>query len=105
MTSVKFFGNGNNLSGFSVKGHSTESCEDEAGRLVCSAVSSAVYMAANTITEIIGDKAEIEINDALMVLKTENPKKETVTVLKGLKLHLEQLACQYSSSIKVYSEV
>lgn len=105
MTSVKFFSNGKKLTGFSVKGHSTISCEDEEGKLVCSAVSSAVYMAANTITEIIGDKADIDIDDALMVLRIQNPQEVTVTVLEGLKLHLEQLACQYGNSIKVNSEV
>ncbi len=91
--------------GFSVKGHSTMGCDDENGRLVCSAISSAAYMAANTVTEIIGDKADIEVEDGKMVLKALNPSDKTVAVLEGFKLHIEQLAEDYSNSIKIISEV
>ncbi|MBQ0083634.1 MAG: ribosomal-processing cysteine protease Prp [Clostridiales bacterium] len=105
MTSVEFFSNGKNLTGFSVKGHSSKSCDDFEGRLVCSAVSSAAYMAVNTVTDVIGDKADIEINDALMCVRVLNPSEKSVAVLEGLKLHIEQLACQYGNSIKVISEV
>ena len=105
MTSVRFFYDGDRMFGFSVKGHSTTGCDDENGRLVCSAISSAAYMAANTVTEIIGDKADIEVEDGKMVLKTLNPSDKTVAVLEGFKLHIEQLAEEYSNSIKIISEV
>ncbi len=105
MTSVSFFYDGDNLFGFSVKGHSTVNCDDENGRLVCSAISSAAYMAANTVTEIIGDKADIEVEDGKMVLKVLNPSDKTVAVLEGFKLHIEQLTEDYSNSIKIISEV
>ncbi len=105
MTSVKFFYDRSILNGFSVAGHSTVSCDDENGKLVCSAISSAAYLVANTVTEIIGDTAEIDLDDALMVLRVNKPSDKTVALLKGFKLHIEQLAVQYSNSIKVYSEV
>ena len=104
MTKVKFFLDGESIKGFSVKGHSTKNSADQNGKLVCSAVSSAAYMAANTILEVIGENAQVEVNDALMELMVENPSEDTKIVLKGFKLHIEQLAEQYSNNIKI-SEV
>ena len=105
MTEVRFFKTGKTIIGFSAIGHSTSGCGDEKGRLLCSAISSAVYMTANTITEIVGDKAEIEVDDGKMILKVKNPSDKTVAVLEGFKLHIEQLAKDYSNSIRIISEV
>ena len=90
----------NGIYGFSISGHSSQNCDDEIGKIVCSAVSSAAYMAANTITEIIGDKAEITVTDGFMTLSVKNPSKETVTVLMGLELHLKELSGQYSNNLR-----
>ncbi len=105
MTSVRFFYDGDVLNGFSISGHSTVNCDDEKGRLVCSAISSAAYMAANTVTEIVGDKADIKVSDGKMVLNVSNPSEKTVAVLEGFKFHIEQLTEDYSKSIKIISEV
>ena len=86
-------------------GHCTADSNDEQGRLVCAAVSSAAYMTANTITEIIGDKADIEVNDGEMVLSVKTPSDKTLAVLEGFKLHIQQLEEQYKGCIKVYLEV
>ena len=104
MTKVNFFLDGETIIGFSIKGHSTKNSADQNGKLVCSAVSSAAYMAANTILEVIGETAEVEVNDALMELKVKSLNENTQIVLKGFKLHIEQLAEQYSNNIKI-SEV
>ena len=105
MTSVKFFVNLGSLYGFEIKGHSSKNGDDENGKLVCAAVSSAAYLTANTITEILKAKTDIAVDDALMMVKVENPSKEVQNVLLGFKLHIEQLAEQYSKNIKIYSEV
>lgn len=105
MTTVKFSVNGSEVYGFTVSGHSTNNCGDENGRLVCSAVSSAAYMAANTITEVVKAKAQVEVKDAYMSLKLTTESKEAGVILKGFMLHMQQLAEQYSNNIKVYSEV
>ncbi len=105
MTKVRFFKSGEKLIGFSAIGHSTSGCADETGRLVCSAISSAAYMTANTITEIVGDKAEIDEADGKMIIKIKNPSDKSVAVLEGFKLHIEQLAKDYSNSITIISEV
>ena len=101
MTSVKFLADGKNLYGFEISGHSSFNCDDETGKIVCSAVSSAAYMTANTITEIIGDSADVKVDDALMYFKVNSPSDATVKVLKGLRLHLLELSGQYSSNIKI----
>lgn len=88
-----------------IEGHSTKNAEDSEGRLVCSAVSSAAYMAANTITEIAGDKAEIKVNDGEMFFKVSSPSEQAVTVLSGLKLHLNELSKQYGKRLSVITEV
>ena len=105
MTGVKFLAEKGKLIGFSVRGHSSLNCDDEQGKIVCAAVSSAVYMAANTILEIIGDKADVKVSDAEMVLKVTAPSEKTLAVLEGFKIHIEQLAEQYNTNIKIYSEV
>ena len=101
MTSVKFLADNKSIFGFEISGHSSMNCDDESGKIVCSAVSSAAYMAANTIIEIIGDKAEAEVSDALMHFEVKNPSDSSIKVLEGLKLHLTELSVQYSNNIKI----
>ena len=101
MTSVKFLADREMIYGFSLSGHCSVDGDDEIGRIVCAAVSSAAYMTANTITEVIGDKAEIEVSDALMCLKTDNPSDATLKVLEGFRLHIKELANQYSNNLKI----
>lgn len=101
MTSVKFLAD-KNLYGFEISGHSSRDCDDEFGKIVCAAVSSAAYMAANTVTEIIGDKADVEVDDGRMVFVCKEPSDATVKVLLGLKLHLTALSEDYSNNLKIY---
>ena len=102
MTSVKFLTDGKGPYGFEISGHSSVNCDDEIGRIVCAAVSSAAYMTANTVTDIIGDKADIKVDEAKMVFVCKKPSDATVKVLLGLKLHLISLANEYSNNIKIY---
>lgn len=104
MTTVKFFYDEKFLKGFIVSGHSSVSCNDQTGKIVCSAVSSAAYMAANTISEIVKAKSEVYVGDAEMRLMLNTPSDKTEIVLRGFKLHIEQLAEQYGNRIKI-SEV
>ncbi len=102
MTKVKFFAKN---AGFEISGHSSKDYNDEEGRIICSAVSSAAYMAANTIIEIVGDKTEAKVDEAQMWVKVSNPSEKTKTVLAGLQLHLSELAKEYPNNIQVISEV
>ena len=105
MTRVKFLSKNESLYGFEIKGHSSVDCNDDEGKIVGAAVSSAAYMTANTITEIIGDECEIDVSDALMCVKVINVSQKTTAVLEGLKLHLTELSKQYSKRIKITTEV
>ena len=102
MTSVKFLVDSKGIYGFTISGHSSVNCDDELGKIVCSAVSSAAYMAANTVTEIVKDTADAEVEDGFMNFKVKNPSDTTYKILDGLKLHLEELSEQYSKTIKIY---
>ena len=102
MTSVKFLADSKGLYGFEISGHCSADSDDETGKIVCSAVSSAAYMTANTITEIIGDSADAKVDEALMRFSVKKPSDASVKMLKGLKLHLEELSGQYSNNITIF---
>lgn len=85
------------LVGFRITGHS--GFADSGSDIVCSAISSAAYMAANTVTEVIKASAEIDINesDGGMLLRVFQ--KDAVAcrdILQGFKLHMLALEEQYS---------
>ena len=101
MTKVKFFADGRGLCGFEISGHCSSDGDDEIGKTVCAAVSSAAYMAANTVTKIIGDTANAVVEDAVMRFTVKNPSSYTVKVLEGLRLHLTELSGQYGDNIRI----
>ena len=88
------------LCGFDVNGHSgSAACGQD---IVCAAVSSAVYMAANTLTEVCGCHADIHQADGalrLTVAKADTDKAQQL--LQGLQLHLNELAAQYPQFIQI----
>ncbi|MBE6819028.1 MAG: ribosomal-processing cysteine protease Prp [Ruminococcaceae bacterium] len=98
MITVEFFESEGSLSGFEVKGHALFAAHGS--DIVCSAVSSAAIMAANTITEVFGDTPEIETEEGHLLLKGVKSQ-SSQGVLSGLKLHLEQLAQQYPEHVTV----
>ena len=99
MIRVKFFVGNRQLKGFQISGHAgfAENGED----IVCASVSSAAYMAANTVTDIIRADAEAAADDGAMTLLVNEPCERTETVLKGLELHLKELSKQYPENIKI----
>ena len=107
MTEVRFLFENDILVGFHLKGHSTSSATDDTGHLVCASISSAAYMTANTITEIVGAKAVAEVNEDVgeMFLEVKSDYEEAFPVLLGFKLHMEQLSNQFTNYIRIISEV
>ena len=105
MITVRFFGT-EPIGGFRITGHSD--ANPEGPEVICAGVSSAAYMTANTITEVIGVSPELSVDDGdmLLKLKTEHEALRCQEILQGLRLHLSSLAEQYPKYIKVtYSEV
>ena len=102
MITAEFFKAENGLlAGFCIKGHALYS--DTGSDIVCSAVSSAAYMAANTITEIIHADADVSVTEEGEMLLTiqEQDAERCSDILFGLKLHLAALEEQYPENMRV----
>ncbi len=92
---------GENGAGFTVQGHSGSA---QAGEdIVCAAVSSAVYMAANTVTEVLGLSPKLDVRDGFLSLALSDlAEAETARpILQGLQLHLAGLQEQYPDFIQI----
>lgn len=88
------------LCGFDVHGHSGSATVGN--DIICAAVSSAVYLVANTLTEVCGCRANITEADGKMQLVVDvadvNKAQE---VLRGLHIHLKGLVAQYPEFITI----
>ncbi len=89
--------------GFTLKGHSGYA---ESGRdTVCAAVSSAAYMAVNTVTEILGCALDAEVDDGYMRASLRSESEAAKDVFSGLMLHLTELSKEYPDFIRIITEV
>lgn len=101
MIEVKFFTDDGYICGFEFSGHSGSA---KAGQdIICASVSSAAYMTVNTVTDVIGLDAEIEVHDGFMSFLLHKNLPEAQQILQGLRLHLESLAKDYPKNIIVTS--
>ena len=100
MTTVSFLLRGKEIAGFDISGHTGLA---SAGQdILCAAISSAAYLTANTITEIIGVQADIEVADGGMKLLIPAGEEEKCRVtLRGLEIHLRQLSEQYPKGLRI----
>ena len=105
MTTVTFQRQGDLLLGFTVLGHSGYGQEGE--DIVCSAISSATIMTANTITEVLKINADVTDGDGILKVRISPDDAEKASaIMQGLLLHLNALEEQYSKYIKLkFSEV
>ena len=81
------------LIGFRIDGHAGAGTAGE--DIVCAAVSSAAYMAANTLTEVLSLPADITVEDGLMDLTITGDATAAQAILSGLRLHLTALHEEY----------
>ena len=102
MTKVVFYKKDEMLKGFLIKDHS--GYDEEGYDIVCSSISSAAYLTANTLTEIVGAKADIKVEEAYLKFILKDKFEEAQAHLKGLKLHLESIAGDYNSYISCKTE-
>ncbi len=86
---------------FTVRGHSDYA--EEGSDIVCAAVSSAAIMTVNTVTEILGEKGDVKVEDGF--LQFEASGKAARDIIMGLKLHLEGLSLEYPDYVTVTTEV
>lgn len=101
MIRAEFFAaEGGLLVGYHISGHSgyAESGQD----VICAFVSSAAYLTANTITEVMGVQAQAEAQDGdMLVMVGKNDAPRCRDALEGLKLHLLNTEEQYPEFINV----
>ena len=87
--------------GFAVNGHDTP--DDSGVSLLCAAVSSAVYLTVNAVTDIAEvHPLVLETADGLMTLRLR--REDAVRcrlLLEGLRLHVKALSADYPKIITV----
>lgn len=84
----------------SISGHAGY---DEAGRdIVCAAVTSALQLCANGVTEILGEAADVSVgeNEAAVTLPKQAGK-ASYAFLAALQLHLSLLREEYPDHIEI----
>ena len=96
-----------NNPGFGNKDDGRPGSGEEGNDIICAAVSSAAYMTANTVTEIIGVEAQVAAEEGYMLVRIPAKAARDCRVLfAGFKLHMLGLEEQYSENINVsYVEV
>ncbi len=105
MIKISFYSSSDYITGFSVKGHSGYS--DEGSDIVCAAVSSAVFMTVNMLTDIYMADANVSVSDdpqnPLISLKLNCDFENYQKIMQGLLEHLKSLADDYPEYIKLRS--
>ena len=104
--SVRFFRADGLYRGFSVSGH--DAVPDSAEySVLCAAVSSAVQLTCNTLTEIFGAPADaVQVRPAKheqneIALRLPEPDSVQSEILRGLHLHLQLLSEEYAGRLHI----
>lgn len=105
MTKISFYGKKGSFSGFLAKGHSSADENDTEGKLLCAAVSSAVYLTANSLTDVFDKACVISAEDGFFKLSVKEPDMISSKLIEGLYIHIKQLSEQYPSRIRIITEV
>ena len=101
MINIVFHLNSGMIYGYDISGHSGW---DEQGKdIICAAVSSAAYMTANTVTDIMHINAETFVDEGKMHIMINNMQdaKKAQIILQGFLLHVKELSNQYNDFIKI----
>ena len=100
MIAADFFKNESDmLTGFRVSGHA--GLADLGFDVCCASVSSAVMMAANTITEAFRLEADVEVGENEIRLDMKKPDENADKFLMGLLIHLYNLKDEFPGHIKL----
>lgn len=99
MIRAAFFLQGGKFNGFSVSGHAGYAGKGQ--DIVCAAVSSAVQLTANGITDILGRSADVRADGDAVTLKLGEYSDSAEAFIKALKLHLELLKEDYPQNIQI----
>ena len=103
MIRAEFFCRKQGFSGFSVSGHAGAAPEGS-GDVVCAAVSSAVYLTANAITDVLMVNAKVRAGqDGFLSLSVADGEQAVCQpFFRAPWIHLEQLSRQSPQNLKVF---
>lgn len=106
MIRIVFYQHGHKNYGFQATGHAGF---DEYGKdVVCAAVTSAIQMAANGITECLKQSAEVDVEENLVSFQLPQSCSSAcaISMLDALELHLTVLMQEYPKNLQItYLEV
>lgn len=81
------------FTGFEVSGHAGYG---EAGNdIVCSAVSSAVMLVCNTVTDFFGADADVTVEENRIILRLNSSDKPSEKLFESFHVHMENIAEAY----------
>ena len=99
MIRVVFTKKSGNFSKVSVSGHA--GYEDSGRDIVCAAVTSAVQLTANSITEVFETNAKVSVKAAEVVIDVSDFNATASKLMEALYLHLDILSQEYSDYIEI----
>lgn len=99
MIRAEFYESNGVPSGFIISGHADYA--NSGHDIVCAAVSSAVQLSANIITEGFCKKADVSARGSTVECRILDEDKASASVLKMLKIHLEMLSEEFPKTIKI----
>ncbi len=100
MILVDFFKRNSEYLGFQISGHA--GYDDVGMDIACASVSSAVQLTANTITDFMNIKADVDVSSNVISLKiNEDCARMGSIMIESLKCHLELLSQQFDETITI----
>lgn len=100
MIQVTFKTKKNVLHSVSVTGHAEY--DDHGKDIVCAAVTSALQLCANAITEVVEVPADIVVKENLVeIILPDRAPKKAIYFLEALLLHLDTLQQDYPNNVQV----
>lgn len=99
MIRANFFESDGALIGFRISGHASYSSYGH--DVVCAAVSSAVQLSANLITDTFRIPANVWAKDNAFECRVKSPNSESADIIDMLKIQLESISEQFPNTIKI----
>lgn len=100
MIEAKFFYSKDDVCvGFEICGHSGFS--SSGSDIVCSAVSCAVQMCCNGVTEVVGASADVFVDSDSVSMKVESSDERVQVLLESLKMEMSLLEENYCENISL----
>lgn len=94
MLRAVFYRRDNALCGFEVKGHAGYGTQGS--DVVCAAVSSAVMLVCNAVTDFMGAQASAEVGEDMISLRVHKHSAQSEKLLEAFYDHMENIAAEYS---------